>query len=156
MIRSRTAALLVWALCANVGLSQEARSGFDLRATVTGQTMASNALSEEPRSGSVATGGFRAIAYPTWKLGGNWFITGAMQFASRPFLYEDFSTTGYGLKGNLLQATLNYARVSNRGFLLIRAGEMPTAFGAFLLRYDDADNPLIDVPVGYGYYYAPV
>ncbi len=156
MRRSITAGLLGCALYTHVGLSQEARSGLDLRATVTGQTMASNALSEEPRSGSVATAGFRAIAYPTLKIGGNWFLTGSMQLASRPLLYEDFSTTGYGLKGNLLQATLNYARVSNRGSLLIRAGEMPTAFGSFLLRYDDSENPLVDIPAGYGYYYAPV
>lgn len=156
MKSSLTAGLLACALCAQTGRSQEARSGFDLRATVTGQTMASNALSEEPRSGSVATAGFRAIAYPTWKIGGNWFITGSMQLASRPFFYEDFSTTGYGLKGNLLQGTLNYARVSNKGSLLVRAGEMPTAFGTFLLRYDDADNPVVDLPAGYGYYYAPV
>jgi hypothetical protein len=33
---------------------------------------------------------------------------------------------------------------------------MPTAFSSFLLRYDDADNALVDHPVEYGYYYAAV
>jgi hypothetical protein len=26
----------------------------------------------------------------------------------------------------------------------------------FPLRYDDAENALVDLPIGYGYYYAPV
>jgi hypothetical protein len=33
---------------------------------------------------------------------------------------------------------------------------LSSAFGAFLLRYDDAENPLLQMPMGYGYYYAPV
>ena len=85
-----------------------------------------------------------------------WFVIGAVQFATRPYFYADLSTTGYGAKGNLLQATLNYSRVSDRGSLVVRAGEMPTAFGSFMLRYDETSNPLVDVPPGYGYYYAPV
>jgi len=36
--------------------------------------------------------------------------------------------------------------------VVVRAGELSTAFGSFLLRYDDADNPLIDMPMAYGYY----
>ncbi len=34
----------------------------------------------------------------------------------------------------------------------MRAGQLSTAFGAFLLRYDDMQNPLLDMPVSYGYY----
>ena len=52
------------------------------------------------------------------------------------------------------RATLNYSRVSEKGSLLLRAGILSTAFGSFLLRYDDAVNPLADVPPAYGYYYA--
>lgn len=157
MNRASTAALLAFSLTGALRCnSQEANSGFDLRATATVQGTASNALTEEPRSGSVATAGFRTIAYPTLKFSQNLFVTGALQAASRPFFYQDFSTTGYGIKGEVLQATLNYAHVSNRSSVLVRIGEMPTAFGSFLLRYDDAVNPLIDLPAGYGYYYAPV
>jgi hypothetical protein len=35
---------------------------------------------------------------------------------------------------------------------VFRAGELSSAFGSFLLRYDDAANPLIDMPLSYGYY----
>ena len=62
---------------------------------------------------------------------------------------------GYGAKGYVLQATLNYSRVSDKGSLLVRAGELSTAFGSFLLRYDDADNPSSICPIEYGYYYSP-
>jgi hypothetical protein len=100
--------------------------------------------------------GGRAVAYPTWKINDNWFVTGALQLATRPFFYSDFSTKGYGAKGTVLQATLNYSRVSPNGSVVVRAGEMSTAFGAFMLRYDDTDNVLVDLPIAYGYYYSPV
>ena len=39
---------------------------------------------------------------------------------------------------------------------MVRAGQLSSAFGSFLLRYDDAANSLIDMPLAYGYYYKPV
>jgi hypothetical protein len=100
--------------------------------------------------------GSRSVAYPTIKFNEHWFLTGALQLVTRPYYYEDLSTTGYGAKGSVLQATLNYSRVSQKGSILLRAGQMPTAFGSFLLRYDDNDNALVDHPVAYGYYYSAV
>ena len=144
------------ALCQQSLDAQEASSGVDLRATLTAQAAASNKLTEEPRSGSPMVPGGRAVVYPTWKLNDNWFVTGALQLTTRPYYFDDFSTTGYGVKGVVLQSTLNYTRVSSRSSVLVRVGEMPTAFGSFMLRYDDADNPLIDLPPGYGYYYSRV
>ena len=136
--------------------AQEARSGLDLRGTLTGQMVASNELTKEPRSGSPVVPGSRSVIYPTWKISDSWFLTGAFQLVTRPYYYEEFSTTGYGVKGSVLQATLNYSRVSPKGSILVRAGQMSTAFGSFPLRYDDAENALVDLPIGYGYYYAPV
>jgi hypothetical protein len=137
-------------------MPQEASKGIDIRATITAESVASNELSNQPRSGSPLILATQSVVYPTVKFSDNWFVTGAVQFATRPYFYADLSTTGYGAKGNLLQATLNYSRVSDRGSLVVRAGEMPTAFGSFMLRYDETSNPLVDVPPGYGYYYAPV
>ncbi len=136
--------------------AQEAASGFDLRATLTGQGVASNDLTEAPRSGSPVSAGFRGVAYPTWKISDNWTVTGAFQLYTRPYFYSDLSTPGYGAKGDILQASLNYSRVSSKGSLLFRAGELSTAFGSFLLRYDDADNWVVDLPPEYGYYYSLV
>ena len=40
--------------------------------------------------------------------------------------------------------------------MVIRAGQLSSAFGSFLLRYDDVDNSLVDMPLTYGYYYKPI
>jgi hypothetical protein len=152
------APVLVLALClAGARIpAQEADSGFDLRATLTAQAIGSSELTEAPRSGAPMAPGARALVYPTLKFDEHWFVTGAVQMVTRPFYYSDLSTAGYGVEGNFLQGSLNYSRASEKGSLLVRAGVLSTAFGSFLLRYDDAANPLVDIPMEYGYYYAPV
>jgi hypothetical protein len=143
-------------LCATSAFGQEANSGVDLRATLSSQVATSNVFTEASASASPVAAGFRTVLYPTWKFSEHWTATGAAQLYSRPYLYEDFGTPRYGAKGYILQASLNYARVSDHGSIMVRAGELSTAFGSFLLHYDDSDNPLVDIPNGYGYYYAPV
>ena len=136
--------------------AQQSASGIDLRATLTAQAVASNELTEPPRSGDPMILGTRAIVYPTIRIDENWFIAGAAQFSTRPYFFSDLSQAGYGAKGTLLQGSLYYSHVFEHGSVLVRAGEMSTAFGSFMLRYDDADNPLTDIPIEYGYYYSPV
>jgi hypothetical protein len=148
--------LLLWVQCAGLLFAQEASSGFDLRESLSGQFAASNVFTEAPRSGMPVGAGFRSVTYPTLKFSDHWSVTGVWQLASRPYFNEDFSKTGNGLNGDILQASLNYSRVSGKGSLMIRAGQLSTAFGSFLLRYGDAENPVVDMPMEYGYYYAPV
>ena len=160
-MRNSLLGYLLWCLVSGVLFSefvsaQEANSGLDLRATLSGQAVASSESTVAPRSGSPLSTGFRSVLYPTWKIGDHWAASGALQFNSRPYFFENLSTKGYGAKGDILQATINYSRISDQGSILLRAGELSTAFGSFLLRYDDADNALIDLPMEYGYYYAPV
>jgi hypothetical protein len=140
----------------DAAFAQEASSGFDLRATLTGEAIASSELTEAPRSGAPMIAASRSVAYPTLKFSDHWYVTDALQLTTRPYYYWDLSTPGYGAKGEVLQSTLNYAHVSRNGSILVRVGEMSTAFGAFVLRYDDADNPLVDLPPEYGYYYSPI
>jgi hypothetical protein len=154
--RFTVAVLFAVAMLGRIAPAQEAASGINLRGTFTAQTVASNELSRAPRSGSPVIAGSRFVLYPTITFNDHWFIAGAVQLATRPYFYEEFSSTGYGAKLNVLQASINYARVSDRGSVLLRAGQMSSIFGSFLLRYDDMDNPLINIPVSYGYYYAPV
>src|SRR5579862_3701831 len=115
--------------------AQEARSGFDLRATLTEQLSYSNELQEPPHEGSPITGGFRALLYPTWKLSEHWTISGAIQTYSRPFFYQQFETQGYGLKTDILQGYLSYSRFWHGGSVVVRMGQLSTAFGSFLLHY---------------------
>jgi hypothetical protein len=136
--------------------AQEASAGVDLRATGTGQFAASSIFTQPGVDEAPAAAGFRAVFYPTIKLSDHWTITGAWQLYSRPYFFDSFSDTDRGVSGNLLQGSLNYSRVSEKGSVVVRAGILSSAFGSFLLRYDDAENPLADVPQAYGYYYAPV
>jgi hypothetical protein len=136
--------------------AQEADSGVDLRATLSGQFAGSSILTEPDRSGSLVAAGFRSVFYPTVKLSDHWTVTGAWQLYSHPYFIEDFSNPGFGVKGDILQASLNYSRVSDKGSILVRAGQLSSAFGSFLLRYDDAENALVDMPIEYGYYYSPI
>jgi hypothetical protein len=150
----------VWALLlllTAVALAQEAGSGFELRSTLSVASFYSPELQAYPRDGGEVSGGFRGMFYPTWKLNSHWTISGTVQAHSRPYFLEEFSTQGYGVKGDLLQLNLGYSRFwSGNRSVIARVGQLSTAFGAFLQRYDSTDNPLIGVPAAYGYYYKPV
>lgn len=150
-------AYVILLLFATVVRAQEAASGFELRTTVSAASFYSPLLSEPPRDGEEATAGFRVVLYPTWKLNSHWTISGAWQAHSRPYFLEEFNTQGYGVKGDLLQLNLSYARFwrGNRS-LVVRVGQLSSAFGGFLQRYDSMDNTVIGVPSAYGYYYKPV
>jgi hypothetical protein len=148
--------LLSITLSAPVLTAQEASSGLNLHTTLSEQFAASDLLTRPPRNDAPVTVGFRGVIYPTLKMSDRWSISSSLQLFTRPYYFDDFSTEGNGAKGNLLQASLNYSRVSDKGSVLVRAGILSTAFGSFLLRYDDADNPLVDMPPQYGYYYRPV
>ena len=146
----KRALVAVAAICCAYG--QEATSGFDLRTTITGEGAYSSELAEAPRSGSASIAAARLLLYPTFKLNEHWTVTATLQSYTQPFFYGEFGDTGHQIKTNVLQASLNYARVWHGGSLTIRAGELSSTFGSFLLRYDDAVNPLSDMPIPYGYY----
>jgi hypothetical protein len=139
-------------LAAWPGAAQEAESGFDLRMTAAAGAAYSDQLAQAPRDGRRETAGFRMVVYPLWKLSRHWSIGGAVQFLSRPYFVEDFGTQGYGLKADTLQANLGFSQFWKGGSLVVRAGLLSSAFGSYLLHYDDGENALIDKPVTYGYY----
>lgn len=136
--------------------AQEANSGFQLGATISAEGLYSPQLSSPPRNGDDVTGAFRAILYPTWKLSRNWSLNGAIEGYSHPYFFEDFSSSENGLEVEILQANLTYSRFWEDRSLVVRVGQLPPAFGSFLLRYDDGVNPLVDMPASYGYYYKAV
>ena len=131
--------------------AQEASSGFDLRATLSAEASYSHQDAGNPLDGA-----FRSVLYPTWKINENWAVSGAIQIHSRPYFFEELATPGHGVKTDVLQAHLSYSKYWKNRSLIVRVGELPSAFGSFLLRYDDATNALIDAPMAYGYYYKPV
>lgn len=133
-------------------LSQEANSGFELGATLSGEALYSRQLASPPRNGDDVTGAFRAVLYPTWKVSQHWSFSGAVEAYSHPYFFEDFSNTTTGTSVQILHADVSYSRFWENRSIVVRAGQLSSAFGSFLLRYDDAVNPLIDMPMSYGYY----
>jgi hypothetical protein len=140
---------------ASAALAQQELS-FSAPVTLTAGGTYSHRSSAAPREGSPLGAGFRALIYPTVRLGGGWYATGSIQARSRRFSYETLGQPGEGLKVDVLQAAAGYERYWGRNFFGFRAGVLPTAFGSFALRYDDAVNPLIDAPLTSGYYYRSV
>ena len=139
-------------VCARLGHAQEANSGFDLRTTLSAAPFYTEQLTQSPRDGSPVSGAFQAMFYPTWKLSSHWALTGVVQLRSRPNLDRDFSTQGYGAKGDVLNLSLSYSRIRGTRAVVVRIGKLPSAFGTFYARYDPADNPVTGVPPSYGYY----
>jgi hypothetical protein len=129
------------------GQEQEASAGLDVRGTITAGSTYSH------QSANLLEGAFRAVFYPTLKLSENWAITGAVQVHSRPYFVEELSLPGHGVRTDVLQANLSYSKYWKKRSIMARVGQLSSAFGSFLLRYDDAANPLVDVPQAYGYYY---
>lgn len=142
---------LLTVLAAGVLQAQEASSGYELAATLTGAGYYSREMVAGP-----ATAAFRAMIYPTYKINERWSASAAIQLHSTPFFREQFANAGHTVQTNVLHAQLTYARYGRRSSLVWRAGQLSSAFGAFLLRYDDASNPLPDMPLAYGYYYKSV
>ena len=127
-------ALQLWlvfgVLCPWIVTAQEANSGLDLRETLSGQFAASNVLTEAPRSGAPASVGFRSVSYPTWKISSNWTATGVWQFTTRPYFYERLLNRGLRRERGSIASFLNYSRVSDKGSILNRAGQLQTVLGS--------------------------
>ncbi len=151
----KSIALLTLCFAAPAAWAQEASAGFDLASTITVGGFYSH-LFEQSGQGPME-GGARAVIYPTWKLSSHWIISAAEQIRSAPFFAEEFPVNdAYGFKAETLQATIGYSRVGKNKSILVRAGYLQPAFGSFLLRYDDMQNPLTQQPQAYGYAYKTI
>lgn len=144
-----------WVLATSILLSpllaaQEANFGFEVPVT------ASFFTAQTRRPGSNLSPAFRGVITPSVKLGRHWFGYAALQVHSSPYFYEQLQAGNSTLHFNVLQAYIGYTRASGNKSLVLKAGQLTSAFGSFPLRYDDARNWLIDLPQSYGYYYFPV
>ena len=153
MLRYRTVTMMALAVAASAqGQQTEAGTGFGLTGAFSAIAAASTEIEAASRSGALVDGGFRLMLYPTWKISRHWTFAGAWQLASRPYYYSEFSTQNHGIRSSIAQGYLSYSQVWNDASVVVRAGELSSAFGAFPLHYDDRDNWLVDVPMQYGYY----
>ncbi|MBI1787785.1 MAG: hypothetical protein HYR60_09580 [Acidobacteria bacterium] len=143
---------LVFALLACALSAEEATVGVAVPLTLTGEAVHTHRLkTEDPGAGTVA-GGFRAMLYPTLKLGSNWFTYSALQLHSTPFFYHETPEPQHRVDLQVIQAFVGYSRTAKRGSVIVKAGQLSSAFGSFPLRYDDAENPLLDQPLSHTAY----
>ena len=149
MLRARVLLLFLPLLC-QPAAAQYAATGISVPITLSGEAMDT----QRPRLNYPGTNNwaaaFRAVFYPTLKLGSGWFAYSAFEVSSRPyFYYESYDNAG-NVDTRVLQAFLGYTRTTDNKAVSVKVGELTTAFGSFPLRYDDAVNPLLDVPLSYG------
>jgi len=123
--------------------------GFSVPVTLSGGAMYTQRLQSEDAKESPAAAAFRAMLYPTLELGHHWFGYAAVQVRSTPYFYYDAFDSGHHVYADAIQAFIGYSLHVAKATLIIKAGKLSTAFGAFPLDYDDALNPLLDQPLSY-------
>jgi hypothetical protein len=132
--------------------AQDARIGVAMPVTLTGEMMTTHRLQTfDPETRNVVLAA-RGMFYPTLKLGQSWYGYSAIQLKSEPYYYYETYYPRRGVDAALLQAFVGYSRYSEGTAMSFKVGELPVAFGSYPLRYDDAANPLLDVPLNYGSY----
>ena len=129
--------------------TQESTYGFSLPVTLSGGAMYTGRLQLEDPGNTPAAGGVNFMAYPTVTLGAHWFAYAAEQFRYAPYYYYDAYYPEHEWYVQTIQAFLGYQIRREKTSVVFKAGRLASAFGAFPLHYDDADNPLLDQPLSY-------
>jgi len=150
-IHRLSAPLLALFLCLRA-LAQEAESGITLPFTITGEGLYTHRLQSADANASPVTGAFHAAFYPGLKLGAHWFVYSSIHVSSTPFYYYDSYAPDHQIETHVVQAFLGYTQNYGATSVVVKAGKLASAFGAFPLHYDDADNPLLDQPLPYAAY----
>jgi len=146
--RARKAAVVaVW--LAGAGLAQQAESGFSMPVTASFGAMDTHRFEYSNPSASPFAANFRLMLYPTLRLGKHWFAYAAIQVRRMPYFYYDAYLPDRGVETNLVQGYVGYTMHPGAATVVFKAGQMVTAFGSLPLRYDDAENPLMDQPLAY-------
>jgi hypothetical protein len=140
--------LLVAAL-ASTAFAQDANYGLSLPVTISGGAMYTGRVQFEDPGSAPVTGGFQFMLYPTITLGPHWFFYAAEQFRFAPYYYYDAYDPDHEWYVQTIQAFAGYQIRREKTSIVFKAGRLVSAFGAFPLHYDDADNPLLDQPLSY-------
>jgi hypothetical protein len=129
--------------------AQEANAGLSMPVTLTGGALYTHRLQTGDPAASPIAAGFHGVLYPSLKLGPHWFVYSSIDLRSTPFSYYDAYESEHEFKAQVVQAFLGYTRTFKKATVLVKVGQLSSAFGSFPLHYDDADNPLLDQPFSY-------
>lgn len=148
----RTYLLLLLAVLPLPAFAQEADAGIAVPVSITGGALYSHRMQgDNPMAGPV-DGAFHLSLSPSVKLSAHWFVYSSLQLRSTPFYYYDAYDADHNIDFQVVQAFLGYTRTYNSTTIIIKAGQLASAFGSFPLHYEDADNPLLDQPLSYATY----
>jgi len=142
-------AAAIWGLLAPLSKAQDSNMGVSLPMTLSAGGMYTQRLQLADPSASPFTAGLRVTLYPTVKLGTHWFAYAAIDARLAPYLYYDAYEPDHEWYSNVIQAFVGYSIRTEKTSVVIKAGQLASAFGSFPLRYDDAENPLLDQPLSY-------
>ena len=129
--------------------AQDSNYGFSLPVTLSGSAMDTGRVHLEDPGASPVTGGVRFMLYPTLTLGPHWFFYAAEEIRLAPYFYYDTYEPDHDWYVQSEQAYLGYQIRREKTSVVFKAGRLASAFGAFPLHYDDADNALLDAPLSY-------
>jgi hypothetical protein len=129
--------------------SQDSNLGFSLPVTLSAGAMYTGRLQFEDPGNLPLTAGAQIMLYPTVTLGPHWFAYAAQQFRLSPYLYYDAYDPEHEWYIQTIQAFVGYQIRREKTSVVLKAGRLSSAFGAFPLHYDDADNALLDQPLSY-------
>jgi hypothetical protein len=144
---------VLYAALAVPAQSQDSNFGISVPVTVSGGAMYTGRLQSEQWGNSSSnfpvTPGFQVMLYPTLRLGSHWFAYSALAFRLTPYLYYDAYEDEREWYIQAIQAYVGYQIHREKTSVVFKAGQLSSAFGAFPLHYDDADNALPDQPMSY-------
>ena len=136
-------------------LGQEARLSVELPMTLSGGLVRTQQFDRANQSRGMYNAtepGFRALLRPGITLGRHWLAYSAIQVDEAPYSWYQAYTPGHRLQARLMQGFAGYKQEWDGKSITVKAGRLPSAFGSFPLRYEDTQNPLIDVPLLYNSY----
>ena len=126
--------------------------GFSLPVTASGAAMYTHRGQADDPGSSPVMGGFRIVVSPTVTLGRHWFLYAAEELHFTPYFYYDAYEPDHEWYVQAQQAFVGYQIRREKTSVVFKAGNLASAFGAFPLHYDDAENALLDQPLSYTQY----
>jgi hypothetical protein len=130
--------------------AQEAEYGISVPVTLSGDVAYRSGLQSQAAGQTSLTPGFRAVLSPTVRLGPHWFVYSNLEVRSSSyFTYETGADDQPDVQFNVMQAFVGYTTRVGNASLLVKAGQLSSAFGSFPLQYDDAKTAFPDPPPGY-------
>ena len=146
------AGILILAVVSPLVTAQDAETGIAVPVTITGGALYSHRMQGDNPAAGPWAGAFHAAFSPSLRLNAHWFAYASIQLRSTPFYYYDAFEADHNIELQAVQAFVGYTTTYKSATLLVKAGQLVTAFGSFPLHYDDADNPLLDQPLSYSTY----